>query len=135
MFSAFQWGFQAGFQVVYPPIANIAYNGNSTKPIRQEYQPTSYELQHIERLNAIEAAKLKSKVVGEDLRAKEREIEELELRRLQEGLADQLLQLQLLQLLQEQQQMIVMQLELERVIREIMEEDEALFVILMTMPL
>jgi len=126
-YSAFQFGFCPGFQVIYPP-AKPAPNGN------KEYRPTSHELRHIERLNKIEQLKLKERVVKQDFKAKEIQIEDLELQRLKEGLADKELQAQLLQLLLEQQQIKLMQMQLEREIRFLILEDDALLILLLSSP-
>lgn len=126
---SFQNGFQAGFQgIVY--LDNFAPNGNNGR--KQEYTPTSHELTRIERLNKIEQLKLKSNVVTEDLKAQEIRIEELELKRLREGLADKKLQAELLRLMAQRYEMALMQLELMRLIEEMLLEEEALLVILLS---
>lgn len=130
-FSSFQFGFQAGFQVIYGKnsIAVPAYNGNS---VRQEYQPTSSELQYIDRLNKIEQLKAKERVTKQDLKANAFKLEQLELKRLRESLADEKLQQELMMLLLEKQQMELVQMELMRLIQEMMDENEAILIILLT---
>lgn len=132
-FSSFQIGFQAGFQVKYPATKIPAYNGNSTKRYR-EYTPTSHELRNIERLNEIERLKVKKEIADQELKAKEYQIEELELERLKEGLADQQLQFELMQLFAQQRDILLRTLELERLIKELQDEDEAIMVLLLCSP-
>lgn len=131
-FSSFQTGFQVGFQVIYSGAKNIvpAYNGNS---IRREYQPTSAELHHIERLNNIDRLKAKAELAREALQAKQYQIEELELQRLREGLADENLQNELLMLLIQQKDMQILKLSLARQLQELLDEEEAIMAIMMTM--
>lgn len=128
-FSGFQFGFAAGFQVVYsnavPPLVP-----NGGRP----YQPTSHELRTLERLNAIEKAKAQGKLAAEALKAKELQIEDLELRRLREGLSDQKLQAELMQLMMERVQAQMLAMEMQRLLKELLLDDEAILVILLSNP-
>lgn len=128
-------GFQpSGFQNNAYEIITIFGNSSPAPNGNKEYVPSYYELQRIERLNKIEHTKARKQIAENDLRAKEWQIEELELKRLREGLADQRLQAELLELFLERQQILLAQAELERLILEMMEEDEAIVVILLTLP-
>lgn len=102
-----------------PPAVIISPNGNR----RQEYQPTYYELQNqraIER--QFEEAEL-------DLKANEIKIEELEFKRLRD-LADQAMQLELLQLMAQQQELMLLIEELQQQKLRVMRDDDE-FVLLM----
>lgn len=127
-YSGYMFGFQAGFQVVYPN--RLSPNGGRPK---RDYQPTSHELRHIDRLNQISAVKLKKKVADEDFKATEIKIEALELQRLREGLEDRLLQEELMRLMLERQQIMLAIMAYDRMIAQLIDDDEAIFVILLSL--
>lgn len=132
MYSAFQFGFQTGYQVIYPKESIPAYNGNSTK--RSEYVPRASELQYLERQNQLYKLQQAKKVAEEERRANEYRIEALELQRLRESLADQELQLELLELLKASQLLQEQVAIAEENLRRFMMDEEALVVLLMSMP-
>lgn len=135
MFSGFQTGYQAGFQVIYPRTAHLDPNGNLLSgSAPKKYIPRSFELQKFNELNRLEQLRAQKKTVQQDLRAEQLKIEALELRRLKRGLANKELQADLLELFLKEQQILARTLELERLIFEIEQEEEAIMIILLTMP-
>lgn len=129
MFSSFQFGFQAGFQVVYPSAKIPAYNGNSTK----EYVPYGYEVEYYKRQERLAQLERKEQLAKQDLLAQELKIEQLELDRLRKGLSDKNLQIELLKLLNEQQIINMALLQYQAEIQELLLDQEALLVIMLTM--
>lgn len=131
LYSSFQYGFQIGFQVVYEQtVTRPNPNGNLLKG----YIPRSFELQKINQLNKLEALRAKKKVAQQDLRAEQLKIEELELKRLRRGLNDKELQAQLLEMFLKEQQILQAQMALENLIAELQDEEDAIIIILLTMP-
>jgi len=137
-FSAFQpSGYQqSSYQIVVAnaPVVTIpAYNGRPPLE-RGDYQPTFHELERERRLGKLAALKEQEREAELDLRAQEIRIEELEIKRLRKGLADQQLQAELLALIQEQQEIMRRQSELQAMIDFFIMEDDALVVLLMCNP-
>lgn len=129
-YSAFQTGFQAGFQVIYSSAKKRADpNGNLLK----SYVPYGYELEKYKRAERLEQLRKQEELAKQDLYAQELKIEQLELKRLKRGLADKTLQTELLQLLNQQYIINLALAQYHAEIQELLLEQEALMVIMLTM--
>ena len=124
----FQYGFMPGYQVVYITTKIPAPNGNSNN---EPYQSSSHQIQQFNK----ESAKYTDKIleVENDVRAVEYRLEDLEFRRLRD-LADEAMQMELLQLLQEQQQLQLLLLDLQQKELMMLREEDDFLVLLMAVP-
>jgi len=128
MFLGFQAGFQAGFQVLYGH-KNPDPNGNKLK----SYVPYGYEVERYKKAERLHQLQRQEELARQDLVAQELKIEQLEIKRLKRGLADKSLQHELLKLLNEQYIINIALANYKAEIEELLLEQEALMVIMLTM--
>ena len=127
-FSAFQTGYQAGFQVIYSH-KRPDPNGNKLR----SYTPYGYELEKYRRAERLEQLRKQEELARQDLYAQELKIDRLEIKRLKRGLADKTLQAELLQLLNQQYIINLALAQYQSEIQELLLDQEALMVIMLTM--
>jgi hypothetical protein len=126
-FSAFQFGFDHGYQVIYGD--GIVHGGGSPSPYSWERTRKAREQEEMQRRERSRLAEQK-RIAEFKLRAKEEEIAELERMRMLD-LADQRMQLQLMALLQEAHQLELERQRLENLLIIFMREDDDLIAILL----